>query len=105
MSKFKGEFDNFLSCYVHFDYVRHMKFNSIRNSGGFSVFIRSNLAKLNILRRLYDEYENCVVLYFELSTLFTCEDIIMYLTYISPEGSCYYDDKNRKMVCFLCSRT
>ena len=72
-----------------------MKFNSIRNSGGVNVFIRSNLAKLKIIRRLYDEYDNCVVLYFRLSTLFTYEDIIMYLTYISPEGSCYYDDKEQ----------
>ena len=58
-SKFKGECDNFLSCYVHFDFVRNMKINSIRNSGGVSVFIKSNLAKLNITRRLYDEY--CVL--------------------------------------------
>jgi len=28
-SKFKGEFDNLLSCYVHVDFVRHMKLNSI----------------------------------------------------------------------------
>ena len=100
-SKFRGEFDSFLSSYVHFDSVRKMKSNSIRNSGGVSVFIKSTLYKHNIVRHLYHAYDNCVILYFELSSLFNCEDMIMYFTYISPEGSCYYDDKDEKNGIFV----
>jgi hypothetical protein len=57
--------------------------------------LNSNLAKLNIIRRLYDEYKHCVVLFFELCTLFTCEySMYIFNIYITrPEGACYYDNE------------
>ena len=37
-SSFNGEFDSFLSGYCHFDCVRKIRNNSIRNRGG--VFVK-----------------------------------------------------------------
>ena len=95
-SKFNGEFNEFLESYIHFDFVRNMKNTSIRNSGGMSVYIKSFLAKRINFRRIFDTFDNCIVLYCEFSSFFKCEDIIMYFAYISPEGSCYYNDKEQK---------
>ena len=85
-SYYKGEFNNFLQSYdiVHYDFVRPLKPSALRNSGGVSVFIKSSLAKLNIFQRIYEHYENCVILYCKLSSLYNCEDIITFFAYVSP---------------------
>jgi len=78
-----------MKSYLHFDYVRKIKENAKRNSGGISVFIRSGLCKKLSFQRLYEHFDNTVVL-LKLSTICQSEDVIMYFTYIS---SCYYNDK------------
>ena len=85
--KIKNEFDNFLDSYFHYDHIRNMVDISIRNSGGVSVFISNALYKLNIIERIYEKLEDCVVLSVKLSKYYQCKDLILYFTYISPEGS------------------
>lgn len=91
-----GEFSNLLQSYICHDSVRPFNPGNIRNSGGISVFIKSNLQKLNIISRIKSCYNDCVVLYCKFSILFKSKDIIMYYTYVSPEGSHIYNCREEK---------
>jgi len=68
-----------MKSYIHFDYVRKIKDNAKRNSGGISVFIKSGFCKKLSFQRLYEHFDNTVVLLCKLSTICQSEDVIMYL--------------------------
>jgi len=93
-SRTYGQFNDFLKSYFHFENVRKIKDNAKRNSGGISVFFKSGLCKRLSFQRLYKYFDNTVVYFVNyLPTICQSEDVIMYFTYISPKGPCYYNDK------------
>ena len=89
-SKFTGEFDALLTGFEHFDNVRQMNQNNIRNSGGVSVFVNRKLFDLKIIHRIYYHFKDCVVLLCNFSHIGHCNDVVMYFTYVSPEHSPIY---------------
>ena len=95
-SRYTGEFDNFMPGFVHFDNVRKLNISSLRNSGGVSVFIRNCLVKDKLISRIFTNFNDSIVLLFKLSTISNENDLIMYFTYVSPEGSSIYHSSNEK---------
>ncbi len=86
---------NFLDGYVCFDHVRP-KTSNRRNSGGIAVFIKSELFKVLPIVRIYECFDNCVVLHCKTSIYQGSRDTIMCFTYVSPEGSPIYHGKDEK---------
>lgn len=89
---FPNEFNSFLPNYSHFDSVRKSNLTSLRNSGGVNVFVKDSMCYLKIVTRIYEHLKDCVVLLFKFSSIYDMNDVIIYFTYISPEGSSIYND-------------
>ena len=88
-------FDVFMTDYIHFSSVRKLKKNARRNNGGISVFIRNEIASKFNVQRLYSHYKDCIVLRLNGAIFDDNKDILLYFTYISPEGSpVYTEEKN-----------
>ena len=79
-----------MNCYTYFDCVRQRTNRAGRNSGGVGVFVNDDLMNVFSVHRLYENYKNCVILHFSMSRFEGLKDIILYFTYISPEGSSIY---------------
>ena len=84
--------ENSSANYIHFDSVRRLNVNSLRNSGGVSVFIKYDIFKTKVISRIYTELSEAVVLLCKLSQIGDMKDF----TYVSPEGSCIYDGLDEK---------
>ena len=95
-SSTKGEFDNLLQGYTHFDSVRIKRTRRGRNSGGISVFVKNYLLAQESVYRIFEGFENCVILLFDKSIFKTDQDVIMCFVYISPEGSPIYNTSEEK---------
>lgn len=80
--------------YSHFDSVRQCDLNNIRNSGGVNVYIKDSICNLKIVQRLYEHLNDSVVILLNLSGVYDMPDVIMYFTYISPEGSSIYKKRD-----------
>ena len=89
-SSYKTEFDHFLSSYVHFDFVRCKSRDAIRNSGGVSVWVKDYLVQSGLVKQICTEFKDCIVLYINASKFENMKNLILYITYISPEGSNIY---------------
>lgn len=89
-SDFTGEFSTFLDGYTCFDDVRE-KGRGWRNSGGVNVFVKNSIVHKFEVARIYSEFRNCVLLYFNASVFHRMQDIILCFTYVSPEGSAIYN--------------
>ena len=91
-ARYAGEFDTFLSNYVHFDSVRTFNTNCFRNSGGVSVFVKDTLFTCVNVTRIFSEFKNCIVLFVNFPPASGRDDLILYFTYVSPEGSSIYSN-------------
>ena len=91
-SRTKNEFDDFLADYIHFNSIRIKTNASFRNSGGVIVFVGEKHIMNGFIQRLYDYLSDCVVLLIKSSICEVKKDTILYVTYISPEGSLIYRD-------------
>ena len=89
-TKYSGEFDSFLNKYVPFVRVRYFNSNLWRYSGEVSIFIKNDLFEKVKITRVCEHINECVVLLFSLAKLSCFKDIVMYVSYISPEGSTIY---------------
>ena len=89
---FAGDFDNFLSSYSSFDCVRKKSTSTGRNSGGVCVFVKEWLTQQNVVKRIFPNFKDCVVLLFKGSIFQSIKDIILYFAYVSPQGSRIYDN-------------
>ena len=69
----------------------------VSHSGGVGIFINCASQCLHHIERILHEFTDCVVLLFKSSQLSYLEDIILYFTYVSPEGSSTYDNLKGKM--------
>ena len=79
-----------------------MNQNAFRNSGGVSVFVSNELSNLITVTRIFNHYENCIVLLFKFSELCNYKDVVMYFTYVSPEGSPIYHERDEQNgICIL----
>ena len=96
-SDYTGEFKDLLDNYLTYDVVRKKKKNSIRNNGGLIVFIMKDLFANQFVSRLFNYFQGCIILYLRTSIFQGMSDMILYITYVSPEGSNIYinlDEKN-----------
>ena len=89
---FVGDFDNFLRSYLSFDCVRKKKTGAGRNIGGICVFVKGWLTRKNVVKRIFPNFNDCVVLLFKGSIFQSMQDIILYFVYVSPQGSRIYDN-------------
>lgn len=91
-SNYKGKFSNTIEGFTFYDSVRQRSVNSLRNSGGVGAFVRNNLLKDGFIARICHDFVDCVVLYCKLCMFHYMADMIMYITYISPEWSSIYNN-------------
>ena len=82
-SSFNGEFDSFLSGYCHFDCVRKRCNNSIRNSGGVSVFVKEEHVTSYLVSRIKHDLTDGVVLSVKGSVFHSMKHIILYNFYFT----------------------
>ena len=83
--------------------MRCKKKSAFRGSGGVSVFI-NDIMRSGRFRRIFENYEDCVILYFDCNHLFSIDnDIIFIFTYVSPEYSpIYYNANNNGISVLVC---
>ena len=87
---FKNEFDSFLT---DFGNVRSRNRHAIRNSGGVSVFIKETLFQSGFVQQILTDFSDSIVLLLKTSLYENMNnDILFYITYISPEGSTIFNN-------------
>ena len=67
---------------MHFDNVRTMNSNSFRNSGGVSVFIKSQLLKAVTIVIVHEHLKHVIVLLVTFSVMRHSKYLIIYCTYL-----------------------
>ena len=90
----KLDLDSFLEGYVNFDCMRQPKGSAPRGSGGVTVFVKDYIVDGNIIRRVFDNLTECVVLFLNSEFYESVNDILLILTYIAPERSPIYTPEN-----------
>ena len=61
----KEAFESCLDGYTNFDCMRTPRGTAQRGSGGLTVFVKKNLVNNNIIRRIFTDMSECVVLLME----------------------------------------
>ena len=84
--------DDTLSDYTHFSNIRKKSVRAQRNSGGVTVFVKKSLVEKKYIKRIFDNFNDCIVLLLDGSFFMNLQDIIMLFVYISPENSSVYTD-------------
>jgi len=82
------EFNQFLSGYTCYSNMRFC--GNKRGSGGVTVFVRDTFSQH--FKRIYDKFDDCVILNVSKEFLCLTQDVILYFTYIAPERSPIYED-------------
>lgn len=92
----RNEFDfrSFLEGYINFDCMRPTRGSAIRGSGGVTVFVREYFVNMNIIKRVFEEMSECVVLFLSSEFFDGINDIVLVFTYIAPERSPIYTNDN-----------
>ena len=90
----KLDFESFLEGYVNFDCMRQLKGSSPRGSGGVTVFVKDYLEDGSIIKRVFDNLTECVVLFLSSEFYESINDIVLIFTYIAPERSPIYTPEN-----------
>ena len=97
----QDDFRNFLNGYTNFDCIRHSKKQSQRGSGGVSVFVKDWFVNKGIVKRIFIEIKECVVLLLNGQIFENVNDIVMVFTYIAPERSLIYSFENDNGITLL----
>ena len=87
------DFANLLPGYSNYDSPRK-RVRGQRGAGGVTVFVKNYLVEKNIVKRIYPEFEESVILYIDKSLVEITQSIIIYCTYVAPENSPVYDNPN-----------
>ena len=74
-----------------FDYCRTKKRNAPRGSGGVSVFVKQELIRDGIVKRIFENFTECIILIINGQHFHSINDIILVFAYISPEYSPIYE--------------
>ena len=91
----KGDnFDNILPGYTSFDFCRDKKRTVPCGSGGVSVFVKQELIRDRLVKRIFNHLPECVVLILEGHHFRFLTDVILVFTYVSPENSPIYSQDN-----------
>ena len=97
----QDEFNNLLNGYTNFDCLRPLKRSANRGSGGVSVFVKDWLVNNNIVKRIFHEMSECVVLLLKGQYFENINDIVLVFTYIAPERSPIYSPENDNGIMIL----
>ena len=82
----KGDnFESFLPGYISFDYIRPKKRTAYRGSGGVSVFVKESLVKAGIIKRIFNNISECVILILDGNFFQSINDVILIFAYVLPE--------------------
>ena len=90
----KNDFNSFLEGYINFDCLRSSRRTSQRGSGGVTVFVKDVLVNNNIIKRVFDDMSECVVLLLNGVFYEGVHDIVFIFTYVAPERSSIYSHEN-----------
>ena len=74
--------------------MRQLKGSSPRGSGGVTVFVKDYLVDGSIIKRVFDNLTECVVLFLSSEFYESINDIVLIFTYIAPERSPIYTPEN-----------
>ena len=66
---------------------------SDRGSGGVTVFVKGSLSNTNYIHRMYNEWSDWVILFVNRILTGLEKDLILLLTYVSPERYVIYENK------------
>lgn len=86
----QGEFDNCLPGYVNCDCMRPS--NNKCGSGVVTVFLKQSLVDTGCIKRIYNEWNECIVLYVSHELTGLVQDLVLIFTYILPERSVIYEN-------------
>ena len=81
-------FDNFIEGYINFDLIRPKKLSAKIGSGGISVFVKNDLIKSGLIKRIFDKLNECLTGH----DFDRARDIILLFAYVAPEGLPIYTD-------------
>ena len=87
--------------YTPFCYSRPKKKSANRGSGGVSVYVKDFLIKDNLVKRIFDNFTECVVLLFNCSLFQHVNDVVFIFSYVSPENSPIYDENDNNGIDIL----
>ena len=96
--KLKMNFEVFLKDFTCFECMRKKKRTANRGSGGIAVFIRDGLLKSGGIKRIFEYFTECVVLWFSADVFHRENDLILFFTYVAPENSPIYADEGNGIV-------
>ena len=85
-------FTNILDGYVTLNNVRPKKRSAFRSSGGISVLIKETLIQTSFIKRIFDDFNECIVLLLDGQKFVNQNDIIIVFAYVAPERSTFYAD-------------
>ena len=74
--------------------MRQLKGSSPRCSGGVTVFVKDYLVDGNIIKHVFDNLTECVVLFLNSEFYESINDIVLIFTCIAPERSPIYTPDN-----------
>lgn len=83
-----GEFDAILPGYINFDCMRPG--NNGRGSGGVTVFIKDSTIRADHIKRIYNEWTDCIILFVSRALTDMQTDLVLVFTYVSPGRSVIY---------------
>ena len=88
------KFESFLPGYISFDFIRPKKRTAYRGSGGVSVFVKESLVKAGIIKRIFNNISECVILILDGNFFQSIKDVILIFAYVSPENSPFYAEND-----------
>ncbi|MCG7879459.1 MAG: hypothetical protein N0C90_24475, partial [Candidatus Thiodiazotropha endolucinida] len=94
-------FNKFLNGFTNFDCIRPSKKSAYRGSGGVSVFVKDWFVNNNIVKRIFKEMSECVVLLLNGQYFENINDIVLIFTYIAPERSPIYTPESDNGIILL----
>ena len=97
----KNDFNSFLEDYINFDCLRPSRRTSQRGSGDVTVFVKDVLVNNNIIKRVFDDMSECVVLLLNGVFYEGVHDIVFIFTYVTPTRSPIYSHENDNGIVIL----
>ena len=93
----ENDYANFIDGYENFDSMRKKKRSAVRGAGGVAVFVKDWVIQSGV-ERIFQNFNECVVLLFKATSFNRSEDLIMMFTYIAPENSPIYTDEDNGLI-------
>ena len=93
-----------MSGYVTVNNIRPKKNGAVRGSGGISVFVRENLISEKVVKRIYNRFNECVVLLLDGSKFENLNDLAIFFTYVAPQNSSFYSTPDENGIEMLANK-